>query len=63
MMGLFDGLNSQFVWQMASILYLYTIIIDSDANRTTCIMEHPMMEKPRAFDPRGQATVTPRGKI
>lgn len=21
------------------------------------------MEKPRAFDPRGQATVTPRGKI
>ena len=31
MMRLFDGLNSQFVWQMASILNLYTIIIDSDA--------------------------------
>ena len=22
-----------------------------------------LLEKPRAFDPRGQATVTPRGKI
>jgi hypothetical protein len=39
---LFDGLNSQFVWQMASILNLYTIIIDSNANGTTCIMEHPV---------------------
>ena len=42
MMGLFDGLYSQFIWQMTSILNLYTIIIDSDADRTTCIMEHPM---------------------
>ena len=27
---------------MTSILNLYTIIIDSDANRTTCIMEYPV---------------------
>jgi len=31
MMRLFDGLNSQFVWQMARILNLYPIIIDGDA--------------------------------
>ena len=42
MMGLLNGLNSQFIWQMASIFNLYTIIIDSDTDRTTCIMEHPM---------------------
>ena len=42
MMRSLDGLNGQFVWQMARILNLYPIIIDGDAYGTACTMEHPV---------------------
>lgn len=45
-MGLLNSLNSQFIWQMASILNLYPIIIDSNTNGTTCIMDIRKQEDP-----------------
>ena len=38
--------------------YLDSLIDDFEDN-----YRRQQVEKPRAFDPRGQATVTPRGKI
>lgn len=37
--GQFDGLNSQFFWQVASILNLHTVIIDGDADRAACVVK------------------------
>ena len=43
-MRLFDGLSSQFLWQMTRILNLDTVIVYGYAHRTTCIVEISMAE-------------------
>lgn len=43
-MRLFDGLGSQFLWQMTRVLNLDTVIVYGNTNRTTCIVEKSMAE-------------------